>query len=405
MIPFLRIAPTITCDIFCRVVDNFGDIGVTWRLARQLSSEFALQVRLIVDDLVCFQKLAFEVDVNADSQCLSGITILHWHKNLHLEPAQCVIEAFQCAPPTSYINAMAAMTPSPVWLNLEYLSAEGWIGEHHLLPSPHPKTGLNKFFFFPGFRANTGGLIREQSLLLQQQQFQLQLEGELELGHQHEHEYQYQYQYERKRVDEPATADVRPLKIFMFGYENAALPALFKSITQSRSRTICTIPDGALARQAKALKMEAKGKVEEEEEMKLQVQTIKFQQQPEFDRLLWPQDVLFVRGEDSFVRAQWAAKPFIWQIYPQAERAHWLKLNAFLDLYCAELASDAAAALRELHRVWNDEDIDAAGSAWSAFMRQLGPLRKHAVLWAQKLSQMPDLATQLMTFYAKTARI
>lgn len=187
----------------------------------------------------------------------------------------------------------------------------------------------------------------------------------------------------------------------MFGYQNAALPALFKSITQSWSQTICTIPDGALALQAKALKMGAEVKVE----MKLQVQTIKFQPQPEFDRLLWTQDVLFVRGEDSFVRAQWAAKPFIWQIYPQAERAHWLKLNAFLDLYCAELASDAAVALRELHRVWNDEDIDATGSAWLAFMRQLGPLRKHAVLWAQKLSEMPDLATQLMTFYAKTAKI
>ena len=266
MITSLRIAPTITCDIFCRVVDNFGDIGVTWRLARQLSSEFALQVRLIVDDLACFQKLAFDVDVNADSQCLDGITILHWHKNLHLEPAQCVIEAFQCALPTSYINAMAAMTPSPVWLNLEYLSAEGWIGEHHLLPSPHPKTGLNKFFFFPGFRANTGGLIREQSLLLQQQQFQLQLEGEIEHGHQHEH----------TRVDRPALENVRPLKIFMFGYENAALPALFKSITQSWSQIICTIPDGALARQAKALKMGAEVKVE----MKLQVQTIKFQPQP-----------------------------------------------------------------------------------------------------------------------------
>ena len=393
MIPSLRIAPTITCDIFCRVVDNFGDIGVTWRLARQLSSEFALQVRLIVDDLACFQKLAFDVDVNADSQCRNGVTILHWHKNLHLEPAQCVIEAFQCALPTIYVNAMAAMTPSPVWLNLEYLSAEGWIGEHHLLPSPHPQTGLNKFFFFPGFRANTGGLIREQSLLLQQQQFQLQLKGEIEHGHQHEHEYAH------KRVDKPAPADVRPLKIFMFGYENAALPALFNSITQSRSHTICTIPDGALARQAKALNMGA------EVAMKLQVQTIKFQPQPEFDRLLWPQDVLFVRGEDSFVRAQWAAKPFIWQIYPQAERAHWLKLNAFLDLYCAELASDAAVALRELHRVWNDEDIDATGAAWLAFMRQLGPLRKHAVMWAQKLSQMPDLATQLMTFYAKTAKI
>lgn len=382
-------APAITCDIFCRVVDNFGDIGVTWRLARQLSSEFALQVRLIVDDLACFQKLVFEADTKADSQTLDGLRIWRWHENLLLAPAQCVIEAFQCELPPLYINAMAAMTPSPVWLNLEYLSAESWIGEHHLLPSPHPPTGLNKFFFFPGFRADTGGLIREHGLLLQQQQFQRErglargLEGKPESKH----------------VDEYLSADVeplkppQPLKIFMFGYENAALPALLASFSQSWPRPLCTIPEGALALQARALNTD------------VDLQTIEFQSQPAFDQLLWSQDVLFVRGEDSFVRAQWAAKPFIWQIYPQAERAHWLKLNAFLDLYCEDLAADAAVALRELHRAWNDEDIDAIGAAWQAFKHHLGPLQEHAAQWTQKLSQIPDLASQLMTFYAKTARI
>ena len=40
-----------TWDIFCSVVDNFGDIGVCWRLARRLSAGLGQQVRLWVDDL------------------------------------------------------------------------------------------------------------------------------------------------------------------------------------------------------------------------------------------------------------------------------------------------------------------------------------------------------------------
>ena len=358
-------AAAITCDIFCRVVDNFGDIGVTWRLARQLSGEFGVQVRLVVDDLASFQKLAPAIDLNAVTQNVDGITVLAWHQNLSLVPAQCVIEAFQCELPTPYVNVMALMTPSPVWLNLEYLSAESWVGEHHLLPSPQPQTGLNKFFFFPGFRADTGGLICERTLLLQREQFQRNHSP----GRTHE------------------------IKILLFGYENAALSALLEHFSHAEHRMTCTIPSGALAQQSRVLAP------------KVTLNTIEFLPQPEFDRLLWSHDVLFVRGEDSFVRAQWAAKPFIWQIYPQAERAHWLKLNAFLDLYCEGLATDAAGAVRELHRAWNDQDADAIGAAWQAFYGQLGMLQEHAAMWAQKLSQMPDLATQLMTFYTKTAKI
>ena len=355
----------ITCDIFCRVVDNFGDIGVTWRLARQLSDEFGVQVCLVVDDLTSFQKLAPAIDLNAVTQNMDGITVLTWHQSLLLEPAQCVIEAFQCELPAPYINAMVSMTPSPVWLNLEYLSAESWVGGHHLLPSPQPQTGLNKFFFFPGFRADTGGLVRERKLILQREQFQ----RDYSLGRTHE------------------------IRILLFGYENAALSALLEHFSHTEHRVSCTVPSGALAQQARALAP------------KVKLNTIEFLPQPEFDHLLWSHDVLFVRGEDSFVRAQWAARPFIWQIYPQAERAHWLKLNAFLDLYCEDLADDVAGAVRELHRAWNDQDADAIGAAWQTFYNQLDLLQEHATAWAQKLSQMPDLASQLMTFYTKTAKI
>ncbi|HET9045379.1 MAG TPA: elongation factor P maturation arginine rhamnosyltransferase EarP, partial [Casimicrobiaceae bacterium] len=38
-------------DVFCKVVDNFGDAGVCWRLARQLVAEHDLAVTLWIDVL------------------------------------------------------------------------------------------------------------------------------------------------------------------------------------------------------------------------------------------------------------------------------------------------------------------------------------------------------------------
>jgi uncharacterized repeat protein (TIGR03837 family) len=46
-----------TWDIFCRVVDNYGDIGVCWRLARQLAAEHSCQVRLWVDDIEALRRI------------------------------------------------------------------------------------------------------------------------------------------------------------------------------------------------------------------------------------------------------------------------------------------------------------------------------------------------------------
>ena len=381
----------ITCDIFCRVVDNFGDIGVTWRLARQLAKEFAVDVRLVVDDLASFQKLVPEINLHSDEQQVSGVAIMKWRDNMPLEPGQWVIEAFQCELPPKYLNAMAAKPLNrfghacTVWLNLEYLSAESWVGGHHLLPSPHPQTGLSKHFFFPGFRADTGGVLRERDLLLERDHFFR----------------------EHPRI--------KTLKIFLFGYANAASGGLLQAFASLADRSempvICTIPAGGLAQQVE-LQIEQKieqqfkqGGAVEGEPSRLKINIHPFCPQSDFDRLLWWHDILFVRGEDSFVRAQWAGKPFIWLIYPQAERAHWRKLNAFLDLYCEDLPATAAVALRELHRAWNDEDNASIGAAFQAFMAQLSHLTVHAKNWSQKLAEMPDLATQLMTFYVKTAKI
>ena len=126
-----------TWDIFCTVVDNYGDIGVCWRLARQLANEHGRAVRLWVDDLASLQRIAPGVDVLQDAQMQRGVEVRRWTAlPPGTEPAQVVIEAFACHLPEAYVEKMAAQRAKSAWINLEYLSAEQWVEESHALPKP-----------------------------------------------------------------------------------------------------------------------------------------------------------------------------------------------------------------------------------------------------------------------------
>lgn len=356
-----------SCDIFCRVVDNFGDVGVTWRLARQLAIEFNVATRLFVDHLPSLAKLVPELDSQMRSQTLNRVNVHQWpNENSTLVPAYCVIEAFQCALPNSYVHAMAMQTPAPFWLNLEYLSAESWVAEHHLLPSPHPQLALAKYFFFPGFEAGTGGLLRERDLFL-------------------------------RRDAAAPRADATELRVLIFAYANRALPAFIAAIESSATRSVITLPEGRLAEQYLQT-IDATSS-----NARINIQS--FVPQIEFDSLLWAHDICIVRGEDSFVRAQWAAKLFVWHIYPQRGGAHWQKLDAFLDRYCVGLETDAETAVREMWRAWNAEDVDAIAAAWNSFIAHGLDLELHAQRWANDLARQDDLATNLVTFVEKSAKI
>ena len=144
-------------DIFCSVVDNYGDIGVTWRLARQLVAEHDVAVRLWVDDLQAFVALCPEADATATQQWRQGVEVHLWPQEWEAaQVADVVIEAFACKLPEAYLLAMKARPVPALWINLEYLSAEDWVTGCHGLPSLRPD-GLKRMFFFPGFEKGTGG--------------------------------------------------------------------------------------------------------------------------------------------------------------------------------------------------------------------------------------------------------
>jgi uncharacterized repeat protein (TIGR03837 family) len=130
----------------------------------------------------------------------------------------------------------------------------------------------------------------------------------------------------------------------------------------------------------------------------LTVAVLPFLRQDDYDRLLWSCDINGVRGEDSFVRAQWAGRPLLWHIYPQQDAAHWAKLDAFLELYCAALPAPAAAALAALWRSWNAGS--AGGEAWRRFEPLLPLFKRHAQQWAQQLATRQELASALVHFCA-----
>ncbi|WP_397451969.1 elongation factor P maturation arginine rhamnosyltransferase EarP [Pseudomonas sp. NA-150] len=370
-----------TWDIFCTVVDNYGDIGVTWRLARQLAAEYPFSVRLWVDDLQPFARLCPAADPQAEQQWQDGVSVCHWRKDWQtVEPADVVIEAFACRLPAAYIEAMPKRTRAPLWLNLEYLSAEDWVSGCHALPSPQPN-GVRKIFFFPGFRPTTGGLLREAGLIDQRQAFQQDIAA--------------QHQF-LQGLGVVAAEGAR--LISLFAYENAGLASWLDTLAADSQHTHLLVPEGRIlgdlqrwlgvdALQAGTLHVRGA----------LTVQVLPFVRQEQYDRLLWCCDFNAVRGEDSFVRAQWAGRPLLWHIYEQDDDAHWIKLDAFLDLYLKGLSPAAEQAMRDVWRGWNaGQDM---GQCWLALQKQWLEVSQHAERWCLEQASQPDLAAALALFY------
>ncbi len=384
---------SIRCDIFCAVVDNYGDIGVCWRLASQLAHEFEIIVRLWVDDLESFSKLCPQINTAKALQVCNGIEVRHWVPQfVQVTPADLVIESFACKLPQGYLEAMAAQPHPPVWINLEHLSAEEWVAGCHGLPSPHPSLPLTKYFFFPGFTPDTGGLLLERGLFERCNQFQKDPVA-------------IETFWQAFGVLPPGRSEMR---VSLFCYENPALPALLSAWAAGSMPVSCFVPEGPVLPQLAKFFGQAQALPGEIfRRGNLQVHVLPIMDQQRYDQLLWACDLNFVRGEDSFVRAQWAARPFVWHIYPQHDQAHIAKLHAFIESYGSGLAPNAATAWRVLCEGWNStEDMTARRmeQAWNDFLSRRSMLRQHTLAWAQRLSGN-SLTLNLLNFYQKIDRM
>lgn len=347
-------------DLFCRVVDNFGDIGVCWRLAADLASR-GRPVRLWADDASALTWMA--------PGGAPGIDVRRWDDSASAAPGEVVVEAFGCDPPDAFVARMAQRATPPVWLNLEYLSAEDWVERCHGLPSPQlagPGRGLVKHFFYPGFTPRTGGLLRERDLMAR-------------LG-----------AFDRDAWLAARGMAPRPgeMLVSVFCYPRTPLPLLWRAL-EGRTALVLLTPGAAQA--LAALHPPPPG---------VRTIALPWLTQRDFDHLLWSCDLNLVRGEDSAVRAMWAGAPFVWQLYPQHDGAHAAKLDAFLDAFLDLLLVDAAAppALRAWWRAWNALDDGAVPAAsfddWGASCRR----------WRDRLLAQPDLCAQLLAWVERQQR-
>jgi uncharacterized repeat protein (TIGR03837 family) len=367
-------------DIFCTVIDNYGDIGVCWRLARQLVSEHQISVRLWVDHLEALQQLCPATAI-VPCQLVEGVEIRQWLADTDFSKetcAQIVVEAFACDIPNAYLSSMQALSKPPVWINLEYLTAESWALGCHKLPSIEPQSGLTKYFYFPGFTKNSGGLLRENKLLEQRDDW---INGNQKTAF-------------ISRYGINLSKD--SLLVSLFCYENLALPSLLSAMALGQRAIHLLVPHGRISKQVEAYIAAPLLPGIPHCHGSLTVQAMPFIPQIEYDQLLWLCDINLVRGEDSLVRALWSGKPLLWHLYPQ-QNEDWLpKMQAFLDLYCNGLDNRQTEILSTLWSQWNrGQNIT---EIWALFMTKLDVFSCHGEKWCNKQKIQGHLTANLVHF-------
>lgn len=404
--------------IFCRVIDNFGDIGVCWRLAQQLAREHGRRVTLWVDDLQSFAALCPAlnpqltwqmVDVAGASESTPPVRVGLWSEPFVWPAADAfsdvdvVIEAFACHLPAPVLLAMqekSAAGNAPLWINLEYLSAEDWVPGFHL--SPSPVNGMLKYFFFPGFEEGTGGLLFDPGLLQRAE---------------------YLGGYDA-RAEFLNSLGLSPdllgydLHISLFAYENPAIAGLLDVLSQYHQSVHLLVPAGRAAGDVEVWLGEPLNAGTTVHRGMLAISGIPFLSQTAYDDLLAFCDLNLVRGEESFVRAQMIGKPFLWHIYFQDENVHLEKLAAFQALYLKDLQNPAAGSstrsvaaverqlaerLGLITRIWNaDPAVSQRIPDWDGLLGQLPRWQEHALNWQKHCLQLGNVALNLVKFRENT---
>ncbi len=361
-----------TVDVVCRVVDNFGDAAVAWRLARGLALDQGFRVRLLIDRLDVLKKLVPELCALPHRLHAEGVDVEHCDP-FSGEIAEIVLETFACGLPAAMTEAMHKARTA--WLNIEYLSAEQWVEGCHGLPSPRGSDLPTCYYFFPGFTARTGGILREPQLRSKRLAFQADPGA---IAH----------FWARLCVLPPRQDELRvSFFVYPHGWPDDFFLVL-AAICDVRMHVLVAegVMPEAVSRYCGSARAGSSASLGA-----LTVTVLPFMSQSEFDRLLWSCDMNVVRGEDSFVRAQLSARPMLWDIYPQASDVHLVKLSAFLQRYTAAWPQDVAALERDaaLALCRRDTGLAATLMAWARAREALAPC---AQSWAEVLESLPELA-------------
>ena len=373
-----------TWDVFCKIVDNHGDIGVCWRLCQQLANEHALRVRLFIDDMPAAAHIVPQLNPKLAQQDIAGVTVCTW-PNEAIMPAATVLETFSCGLPLAYLEKM--LTQQSHWINLDYLSAEDWVADFHGKPSPQAQLPITKHFFFPGFEIHTGGLLRERDLIAKR------------IAYSKDAQAQSQF-WQTLGCEQAMAAIENSLKISLFCYPQANVPSLLAGLHSLDQAVTLFYPASQLHSTTELFPDFARGAGLSLNKHNITVQPIRFLSQANYDPLLWSCDCNFVRGEDSWVRAIWAGQAFIWQPYIQEEGTHLKKMQAFLDRYSQQASPELSTLLTAAHYAWSDAQAHDS-KIFTELMQALSLAKQHALAEANRLAKQPDLLSKLLSFNEK----
>ena len=339
-------------DIFCEVIDNYGDVGVAYRLARELKRIYPnKELRFIINQTEELNLIKKNDDI---------IVIDYKDVDKIEQPADLVIETFACNIPEIYMDK--ALKSSKLMINLEYFSSEDWVDDFHLQES-FLGGNLKKYFFIPGLSEKSGGIILDKEFLDRKNKVQENRE----------------YYLKQFNIDEKYD-----LIISVFSYEKN-FDNFLKTLQKLDKKVLL------LLLSEKTQKNFIKYFDNNDYYDKIKAVKLPFFTYDKYEKLLALCDINLVRGEDSFVRALLLAKPFLWHIYPQDENAHIIKLESFLEKYCPNN--------KELKETFINYNINK--DDFSYFFENLDEIKKYNEKYTDYLIENCNLMNKLINFIEK----
>lgn len=369
----------IDITILCKVVDNFGDIGTVYRLARALEevcadkNDFpALRLRIVTDNLKSFGALMPEVSCEKKLQTVKNWEIYDWNADsicldaFKNHPPHIVLECFQCGRP-DWLERLLFDIKLPETVHiimLDYLTAEDYAETFHRLDSLTRSARVTKINFMPGFTDKTGGLILDNNFMQASEECKTEKKTNPLFGKSCFNVLFFSYPADWRPAVK-ALADFKRGKLRVLAAQGAGLESFIKSYNECGKPFDCRILD--------------------------------FLPQIEWDSLLCRADLLFIRGEDSLSRACLAGIPFVWNAYPQSEDYHLVKVRALLEKMRPFFGAEDFAALERCWISYNGGGGNIEESI-KVFLHKYDELQKGFFDFSESLKKNGNLAFNLMTF-------
>ena len=336
-------------DIFCQVIDNYGDVGVAYRLAREFKRVYPnKKLRFVINQTEELNLIRKSEDIEI---------ILYKDISKIENSADLIIESFGCEIPKKYMDK--ALKNSKLIINLEYFSAEKWVDDFHLQES-FLGGNLKKYFFIPGLSEKSGGILLDNEFLERKKKVEANKE----------------YYLEKFGIKEKYD-----LIGSVFSYEKN-FDSLIEELKKLGKKIILLILS------EKTQKNFIKYFDNNNYYDKIKFVKLPFFTYNKYEELLALCDFNLVRGEDSFVRALLLGKPFLWHIYPQDENTHIEKLESFLEKYCSNN--------KELKQTFINYNINK--DDFSYFFKNFKEIEKYNKNYANYLIKNCDLMEKLINF-------